>query len=215
MPVQHLPPERQTRYQAFLTPTLRAPLDVTPEAPQPRDHLDRGPIMEGDGPSRKEGTGPRRSSSFSGVVGTFSGIPRTTLKGPREDDSEKEENSMEEGESDSTEATTTPVGESQGTVGLTLAQSNQPVYHHYEPLLLAIMQQMTQIMANIKAYSSSEAPRPPAFKTSSMMAPDLFDRTQPFKVRSFIQSCWLIFHNDKANFSEDRKKTLYSTSFLI
>ncbi|MBW0592429.1 hypothetical protein O181_132144 [Austropuccinia psidii MF-1] len=50
------------------------------------------------------------------------------------------------------------------------------------------MQQMTQIMANLQAASSSEASRPPAFKTLPMKAPECFDGTQPFKVRSFIQS---------------------------
>ncbi|MBW0529233.1 hypothetical protein O181_068948 [Austropuccinia psidii MF-1] len=44
---------------------------------------------------------------------------------------------------------------------------------------------------------------------------DSFDGTQPFKVRSFIQSCQLIFHNYLANFTQDRKKVLYATSFLI
>ncbi|MBW0579426.1 hypothetical protein O181_119141 [Austropuccinia psidii MF-1] len=39
-----------------------------------------------------------------------------------------------------------------------------------------------------------------------MKAPECFDGTQPFKVRSFIQSCQLIFHNDPANFSQERKK---------
>ncbi|MBW0511197.1 hypothetical protein O181_050912 [Austropuccinia psidii MF-1] len=48
-----------------------------------------------------------------------------------------------------------------------------------------------------------------------MKAPEFFDGTQPFKVRSFIQSCQLIFHNDTVNFSQDRKKVLYATSFLI
>ncbi|MBW0507918.1 hypothetical protein O181_047633 [Austropuccinia psidii MF-1] len=66
MPVQQLPPERQTRSQArdkaILTPTPRAPPDVTPEAPQPRAHLDRGPIMEGEAPSIQEGRGTRRSN---------------------------------------------------------------------------------------------------------------------------------------------------------
>ncbi|MBW0535061.1 hypothetical protein O181_074776 [Austropuccinia psidii MF-1] len=69
-------------------------------------------------------------------------------------------------------------------------------------------------MANLQAASSSAVLRPPAFKTSSMKAPECFDGTQPFIVRSFIQSCQLIFHNDLANFSQDRKKVLYSTSFL-
>ncbi|MBW0570980.1 hypothetical protein O181_110695 [Austropuccinia psidii MF-1] len=70
-------------------------------------------------------------------------------------------------------------------------------------------------MANLQAASSSEASRPPTFKTASMKAPECFDGTKTFKVRSFIQSCQLIFHNDPANFSQDRKKVLYATSFLI
>ncbi|MBW0463844.1 hypothetical protein O181_003559 [Austropuccinia psidii MF-1] len=70
-------------------------------------------------------------------------------------------------------------------------------------------------MANLQAASSSEASRPPAFKTPSIKAPECFDGTQPFKVQSFIQSCQFIFHNDLANFSQDRKKVLYATSFLI
>ncbi|MBW0494013.1 hypothetical protein O181_033728 [Austropuccinia psidii MF-1] len=77
------------------------------------------------------------------------------------------------------------------------------------------MQQMTQIMANLQEASSSESSRPPAFKTPSMKAPECFHGTQPFKVRSFIQYCKLIFHNDLANFSKYRKKVLYATSSLI
>ncbi|MBW0537502.1 hypothetical protein O181_077217 [Austropuccinia psidii MF-1] len=100
MPIKNSPPERQTRSQArtqaVLTPTPRAPLDGTPEVPQMRDQLNRGPCMEGAEPSRKEGRGPRRSSSFSGVVGGFPGNSRTTLKGPGEDGEVEEENSVEE-----------------------------------------------------------------------------------------------------------------------
>ncbi|MBW0480419.1 hypothetical protein O181_020134 [Austropuccinia psidii MF-1] len=48
-----------------------------------------------------------------------------------------------------------------------------------------------------------------------MKAPECLDGTKPFKFRSFIQSCQLIFHNDWENFSEDRKKVLYATSFHI
>ncbi|MBW0568054.1 hypothetical protein O181_107769 [Austropuccinia psidii MF-1] len=77
------------------------------------------------------------------------------------------------------------------------------------------MQKMTQIMANLQAVSSSEESRPPAFKTPSMKAPECFDGTQPFKVRGLIQSCQLIFQNYLANVSQDRKKVLYATSFLI
>ncbi|MBW0553313.1 hypothetical protein O181_093028 [Austropuccinia psidii MF-1] len=171
--------------------------------------------MEGAAPSRKEGRGPRRSYSVSGVVGGFPGTSRTIFNGLGEDGEEEEENSVEEEESDGTEGVPALVGASQGTGGPTLAQSDQPVSHQSEPYLLAIMQQMTQIMANFQAASVSESSRPPAFRTPSMKEPECFDGTQPFKVRSFIQSCQLIFHNDLANFSQDIKKVLYATSFLI
>ncbi|MBW0554291.1 hypothetical protein O181_094006 [Austropuccinia psidii MF-1] len=145
--------------------------------------------MEGAEPCRKEGKGPRRSSSFSGVVGGFPGHSRTSLRVPGEDDEEEEENSVEEEESEGTEAAPAPGGAFQ----------------------VANMQHITQIMANLQAASSSESSRPPAFKTSSMKAPECFDGTHPFKVRSFIQACQLIFHNDPANFSQGRKKVLYAT----
>ncbi|MBW0498515.1 hypothetical protein O181_038230 [Austropuccinia psidii MF-1] len=74
------------------------------------------------------------------------------------------------------------------------------------------MQQMNQIMANLKAASSSEASRPQAFGTTSMKAPDCFDGTSSLKVRIYIRCCQLIFHNDKANFPEDRKNTQTTSS---
>ncbi|MBW0580318.1 hypothetical protein O181_120033 [Austropuccinia psidii MF-1] len=77
------------------------------------------------------------------------------------------------------------------------------------------MQQMTQIMANLQAASSSEASRPPAFNNPSREAPESFDGTQPFKFRSFINSFKLIFHNDLAKSSQDKQKVLYATSCLI
>ncbi|MBW0589475.1 hypothetical protein O181_129190 [Austropuccinia psidii MF-1] len=127
MPIQHSPPARQTRAhartQAVLTPTPRAHLDSTPAVPQLEAQLDRGPIMEGEAPSRKEGRGPRRSSSFSGVVGRFPGLSRTSLKVPGEDDEEEEENSVEEEGSDGTEVAPAAVGVSQGTGSPTLAKS--------------------------------------------------------------------------------------------
>ncbi|MBW0489560.1 hypothetical protein O181_029275 [Austropuccinia psidii MF-1] len=135
------------------------------------------PVMEGEEHSREEGRWPRRSLFFSGVVGSFSGILGTALKGPGEDDVGEEENYVEEEQSDSTEADPTPVGVSQGTSAPSLAQSNQPVPHQYEPSLLAIMPQMTQIMANLNASSSSESSRPPSLRTPSLKAPVFFDAT--------------------------------------
>ncbi|MBW0494478.1 hypothetical protein O181_034193 [Austropuccinia psidii MF-1] len=77
------------------------------------------------------------------------------------------------------------------------------------------MQHVTQIMANIEEASSSKASRLPAFKNPSMKEPECFDGTHPFKVRSFIQSCQLIFHNYLESFSQDRKKVYYANSYLI
>ncbi|MBW0506121.1 hypothetical protein O181_045836 [Austropuccinia psidii MF-1] len=149
--------------------------------------------MGGASPSIQEGRGPRGSNSFSGVVDGSQRLSRTTFKGPGEDGEEEEENSVEEEESDGIEGVLAPS----------------------EPSLLATMQQMTKIMAKLQAASSSEASKPPAFKTPSMKGPECFDGTQPLKVRNFIQSCQLIFHNELRNFSQDRKKILYATSFLI
>ncbi|MBW0567250.1 hypothetical protein O181_106965 [Austropuccinia psidii MF-1] len=153
MPVKHSPPARQirsqARAQASLTPTPRVPLAGTLAVPQLRAKLERGPHMEEAAPSRKEGRGPRRSISLSGVVGGFPGSSRTSLKVQGEDDDEEEENCVEEEESDCTEGVPAPVGASQSIAGQTLAQSDQPVSHQSEQSLLAIMQQMTQIMPNL------------------------------------------------------------------
>ncbi|MBW0541218.1 hypothetical protein O181_080933 [Austropuccinia psidii MF-1] len=155
------------------------------------------------------GIGARRYNSFSGVVDGFPGLSRTIFKGPGEDGEEEEE------ESEVTEGVRDPVGASQGTGGPTLSQVNQPSSHQSEPSLLAIMKHMTQIMANLKAASSSEESRPPAQKTPALKAPECCDGTQPFKVRSCSHSCQLTFHNDMPNIFKDRKKVLYATSFLI
>ncbi|MBW0538795.1 hypothetical protein O181_078510 [Austropuccinia psidii MF-1] len=140
--------------------------------------------------------------------------PRASLNGtpacPGEDGEEEDNNSVEEETSDGTEGAPAPVRGSQGTGGPALAE-----YKQSEPSLLAIMQQMIEIMANLQAASYYEASIPPAFKTPSMKAPEFFDGSQPFKVRRFIQFCQHIFHNDPENFSQDRKTVLYDTSFQI
>ncbi|MBW0520491.1 hypothetical protein O181_060206 [Austropuccinia psidii MF-1] len=114
MPVQHSPPARRTRSQdraqAVVTPTTGAPLDDAPAVPQPRAHLDRGPNFLEDAPSWMEGRGKKRSSSFSGVVGGFPGLSRTTFKIPGEDGEEEEENSVEKEESNGTESVPALVG---------------------------------------------------------------------------------------------------------
>ncbi|MBW0525395.1 hypothetical protein O181_065110 [Austropuccinia psidii MF-1] len=116
MPIQHSLPASQTRTQART---------------QARTYDGKSSAI------KQEGRGPRRSSSFSPVVGGFPGLSRTSLKVPGEDDEEEEENSVEEEGSEGTEAA--PVGECQGTGRPTLAQSDQPVSNQSEPSLLAIM----------------------------------------------------------------------------
>ncbi|MBW0467020.1 hypothetical protein O181_006735 [Austropuccinia psidii MF-1] len=90
MPVQHSPPARQkisqARAQAIITPTPTAALDGTPEIPQLRVHLDRGTLMEGGAPSRKEGRGPGEDG-----------------------EEEEEENAVEGEESDGNEGVPAPV----------------------------------------------------------------------------------------------------------
>ncbi|MBW0519613.1 hypothetical protein O181_059328 [Austropuccinia psidii MF-1] len=77
----------------------------------------------------------------------------------RSNGEEEEVNSVEEEGSDGTEGIPAPVGESQHNGGPTIAQSNTPFSHQFEPYLLAIMQKMTQIIANLQAASSFEASR--------------------------------------------------------
>ncbi|MBW0483954.1 hypothetical protein O181_023669 [Austropuccinia psidii MF-1] len=74
---------------------------------------------------------------------------------------------------------------------------------------------INQIMAKFQGASCSKYPKAKDFKTPSVKAPEFLDGIEPFKVRSFIQSCQLIFHNDQAYFCKDMKEVLYATSFLI
>ncbi|MBW0470601.1 hypothetical protein O181_010316 [Austropuccinia psidii MF-1] len=135
---------------------------------------------------------------------------KTIFKGPGEDCEEEEENSVGKEESDGTNGVPDPVREYRGTGGPTVAQYNQPVSHKSEPYLLAIMKQMTQIMANLQADSSSEASRPPALKTPSMKAPECINWNQNSEIRSFIHSCQFIFRNDpEISFSRQEERSLF------
>ncbi|MBW0517850.1 hypothetical protein O181_057565 [Austropuccinia psidii MF-1] len=77
------------------------------------------------------------------------------------------------------------------------------------------MEQFTQFTGQLtQAVAPRDTSKAPAFKTPSMKEPDSFDGTKAYKLRVFIQSCPLIFHNDPENFFSKRKKVLDSTSFL-
>ncbi|MBW0500349.1 hypothetical protein O181_040064 [Austropuccinia psidii MF-1] len=159
MPVQHSPPSRHTKSQA------RAQAVLTPT---PRACLNGTPAV----PQLRAQLDRRPHITILQVLVKMM----------------EEDNSLEEEDSDGTEVIPSPVGESQGTGGPTLSQSNQPVSQQSEPSLFYIMQQMTHIMANLQADSSYKDSRSPAFKTPSMKASECFYSIQPFKVRSFIQS---------------------------
>ncbi|MBW0478360.1 hypothetical protein O181_018075 [Austropuccinia psidii MF-1] len=78
-----------------------------------------------------------------------------------------------------------------------------------------MMKQMTQFTGKFtQAVATRDNSKVPAFKNPSMKTPDSFDGTKAHELRGFIQSCQFIFHNDPENFFSDRKKVLYSTSFL-
>ncbi|MBW0576616.1 hypothetical protein O181_116331, partial [Austropuccinia psidii MF-1] len=172
MPVQHSPPAKNTRsqrHQAFLTPTARAPLDCTQSVHQLSASLDRGPPIKGAEPSRR---------------GAF-------LKGLEVDQGEED--------SEETEVAAALEGAPEASEAPNLAHSNQPLVSQAEPNFLKMMEQMTQFMGQLtQEVSPRDTSKAPAFKNPSMKPPDSFDGTKAYKLRGFIQSCQLIFHNDLA-----------------
>ncbi|MBW0522002.1 hypothetical protein O181_061717 [Austropuccinia psidii MF-1] len=99
--------------------------------------------------------------------------------------------------------------------GSNLASTNQPLVSQSDPSLLKIMDQMATIMGHLsQAEAHRDNSKAPAFNTPSMKEPDSFDGTQAHKLRGFIQSCQLIFHNDPASLFSNRKNVRNSTSFL-
>ncbi|MBW0557631.1 hypothetical protein O181_097346 [Austropuccinia psidii MF-1] len=166
--------------------------------------------MEGEAPSRRRGVKSRRSRSFSGLLGGYPSIPL----GPRSRSTvtadEEGEESVEEEESEETEVAAALSGASEVSEAPNLAHSNQPLVSQTEPNFLKMMKQITQLMGQLtQAVAPRDTSKAPTFKTPSMKAPDSFDGTKAFKLRGFIQSCQLIFHNDPENFLSDRKKFLY------
>ncbi|MBW0539701.1 hypothetical protein O181_079416 [Austropuccinia psidii MF-1] len=171
--------------------------------------------MEVEAPSRRGGVKSRRSRSFSGLLGGYPSIsqePRSKL-GKAED--EEGEESMEEEESEKNGVESALELSPEDSKAANLAHSNQPLSSQAQPNFLKMMEQMTKFMGQLtQAVSPRENSKAPELKAPSMKAPDSFDGTQAHKLRGFIQSCQLIFHNDPANFFPDRKNALYSTSFL-
>ncbi|MBW0575694.1 hypothetical protein O181_115409 [Austropuccinia psidii MF-1] len=202
MPVQNSPPSKNTRSQrnpAVLTPTARVPLEHT----------------------FGQRTTIGKSSTLKKIkifLWTFRGYPGMS-KGARarlgEVEDEEGERSVDEDDSGETEVADALAIAPEVPQGSNQALSSQPLVSQAEPRLLKMMEQMTQFMGQLtQAVTPRDNYKATAFKTPSMKAPASLDGTQAHKLRGFIQSCQLIFHNDPANFFSDRKKVFYSTSFL-
>ncbi|MBW0466015.1 hypothetical protein O181_005730 [Austropuccinia psidii MF-1] len=159
--------------------------------------------MEGAAPFRRGGVKSRRSRSFSGLLGGYPSISQR----PRNRSGEVED---EEGEgSEETEVAAALAGASEDSEAPNIAHSNQPLVSKAEPNFLKMMEKMTKFMGQLtQAVEPRDTSKAPEFKTPSMKAADSFDGTKAYKLRGFIQYFQFIFHNDPANFSSDRKKTL-------
>ncbi|MBW0522654.1 hypothetical protein O181_062369 [Austropuccinia psidii MF-1] len=126
-----------------------------------------------------------------------------------EAEDEEGEESVEEKDSEETGVANAFEGVPEASGAENLAHSNQPLVSQAEPNFLKMMEQMTQFMGKLtQAVVPRDNSKAPAFKTSSMKAPDSFYGTQAHKLRGLIQSYQLIFQNDPANFFYDRKKVL-------
>ncbi|MBW0498498.1 hypothetical protein O181_038213 [Austropuccinia psidii MF-1] len=151
----------------------------------------------------------RRSRSFSGLLGGYPGMYEGARARLGEAEDEEGEESVEEEESEETEVETALEGVPEASEAANIAHFNQPLVPQAEPNFLKMMEQMTQFMGKLtQAVAPRDNPKAPVFKTPSMKAPDSFYGNQAHKLRGFIQSCQLIFHNDPANFFSDRKKVL-------
>ncbi|MBW0474926.1 hypothetical protein O181_014641 [Austropuccinia psidii MF-1] len=184
MPVQHSPLAKDTRsqkHQAVLTPTARAPFDCTPAVNQLSANLDRGPPMDGAAPSRRGGVKPRRSRSFSGLLGGYPSI----FQGPRGGWGEAEDEEGEE--SEEIEVADAFAGAPEAPKAANLAHSNQNVVSQAEPNFLKMLEQMTQFMGKLtQAVAPREKSKATKFKIPLMKAPYPFDGIQAHKMRGVI-----------------------------
>ncbi|MBW0475906.1 hypothetical protein O181_015621 [Austropuccinia psidii MF-1] len=171
--------------------------------------------MEGAAPSRRGAIKSRRSRSFSGLLGGYPGMSEGARARLGEAEDEEGEESVEEEDSEETEVGNALEGAPEASEAANLAHSNKPLASQAKPNFPKMMEQMTQLRGKLtQAVSPRKNSKAPALKSPSMKAPDSFDGTQAHKLRGFIQSCQLIFHNDPENLFSDRKKVLDSPSFL-
>ncbi|MBW0574698.1 hypothetical protein O181_114413 [Austropuccinia psidii MF-1] len=166
------------------------------------ENLDKGPPMEGEGPSRREGVKSKRSISFSGLL---CGYPRIS-QGPESRLGDTED---EEGECEEKEVAAAFPSAPNASEAANIAHSNQCLVSQAEPNFIIVMEKMTKFMGQLtQAVSPTDNSRAPTFKTPSMKAPYSFDGTQTHKLRGLIQLCQLNLQNNAENFFYDKKMAL-------
>ncbi|MBW0570520.1 hypothetical protein O181_110235 [Austropuccinia psidii MF-1] len=118
--------------------------------------------------------------------------------------------SVEEEDSGETEVANALANVPEVPQGFNQDPTNQPLVSQSDTTLLKIMEQITTIMGRLsQAASPRDNSKAPVLKTPLMKEPYPFDGDQAQKLRGFIQSSQLVFHNDPTNFFSDRKKVLY------
>ena len=135
---------------------------------------------------------------------------------PHDKDAEPSDNDKEEGYYEPAQPTAGP-----SNTGATPFESAPPIAGpsnlgatptSAKPSMTQILAVMPQLLA-AQARPAS-APEGPTFRTPSMRAPDNFDGTNPSKLRAYIQSSNLIFHNNQRSFPNDRQKVIYAVGYL-
>ncbi|MBW0542030.1 hypothetical protein O181_081745 [Austropuccinia psidii MF-1] len=138
--------------------------------------------------------------------------PRSRL-GEAEDEEGEECGEEEESEEPEVEASLEDAPET--SEALNVALYDQPLVSQAIQTFLKMIEKMNQLMGNLtQAVALRKNSRAPEFKTPSIKAHDSVDGTQAHKLRGFIQSFKLTFHNELENLFSDRTNVLYSTSFL-
>ncbi|MBW0588380.1 hypothetical protein O181_128095 [Austropuccinia psidii MF-1] len=171
--------------------------------------------MEREAYSIRVGVKSIRSRSFSGLLGGYPSIHQGPRSRIGESEDEEGEGSMKEKDSEETKVAAALEAAPEPFETPNLHLSNQTLFSQAKPNFLRMMEKKTQFMEQLtKEVAPRDNPRAPAMKTPSMRVPVSFDGTQRYKLREFIQSCKLIFHNDPENFFSYRKKVLYTTLFL-
>ncbi|MBW0463872.1 hypothetical protein O181_003587 [Austropuccinia psidii MF-1] len=155
--------------------------------------------MEGAAPSGREGVKSIRSRSFSGLLGGYLGMSEGERAIVGEAEDEEGEESVEEEDSGETDVADALENAPEVPQGSHLALSSQPLVSQTEPILLNMMEQMTQFMGKLtQAVSPRENSKAPDFKTPPMKAPVLL-MIEPYlsnisnEDTSYLLNNWQLF----------------------